>query len=158
GARGEGPGVRGQERRAVGAMSQTRRKVSQEVGRVVGKVGQVVGMESQTVTLSIEAPEMQVQGPVFAAETGVAGGPGGIVALAPSRPRRADWGEAPAPARGAGAERRGRGARRGAAAESADLVSAERVGPPEGAARAAVPIDLEALPLYLREISAGTLL
>jgi RNA polymerase primary sigma factor len=42
-------------------------------------------------------------------------------------------------------------------AGDAELVPSERAAP-GGLARAVVPVDLEALPLYLREISAGTLL
>src|SRR5262249_19337292 len=133
------------------------------------------GMESQTVTLSIEAPG--VEGLVLTAVAGVAegaGGPRALVGLPRPRPRGAG-GAAGLPGRGpprGGAPpggppgpgparprpRRARGRAPAGGAGGAELVSAERARPQGGTARGGVPIDLEALPLYLREISAGTLL
>jgi RNA polymerase primary sigma factor len=53
----------------------------------------------------------------------------------------------------------GRGGRRRAGAErETELIPAPGAAPRSATARAAAPVDLEALPLYLREISAGTLL
>jgi RNA polymerase primary sigma factor len=103
----------------------------------------------QTVTLSIDSMQAQMQ---LQALPEAPGGRGTAVVRA-GRGRRAGESDAPR-AELVSLERASRGRRRrGAGGES---------GAGDGAgdvvARAVPPIDLEALPLYLREISAGTLL
>ena len=81
------------------------------------------------------------------------GGDGGAVAQrGPERARTGAPAAGRAPAGSSGARGRARG-ERGAERET-ELIPA----PGAASARAAAPVDLEALPLYLREISAGTLL